>query len=416
VSKVRWSIVVVAVALVLAVVAWRVTNDDNGNGGNDGDEMAPTATLTDIEVDSSEAYAFPVWGTDGRTPVKLGDVEGQLRLVDPLAARERIAEPRLDVVMPGGAKAHPAAGATLPGSEGGPWVAVATTPKDVDTKDLATTERPLVWTGPKVTSTEDPVRAADPVRLPVDLRSNEVDGATATIDAAVTRLGAKDVAVVAARQRDRTGKLDLASLSVCQLDNCRWRPGAVPQNTAVDAVGSTGSGLVAVTGILSKRAAVWYADDADLTWKRIGSAPRGTTLQTVQDGAGTASLVWMDRDANEIAVQTVRDGKLRNTVPRTEVDGKVSFIPTALEVGGRWYLGGGRPSIAKVSLPYRAGEPVLWELRDKTWVPLDDALLRNQPDQQIEVLFTDPDGDLRAFSSSAVQRIFMTWRFTRGPD
>src|SRR5690242_4282551 len=119
VSKSRWWIVGVVVAVVAATAVWRLApDDDNADAGL-------AATLTDVSVDSRDAtnrYIYPVWATDGRTPLKLAYEDGQLQLTDPLAARER--PPRLDVVLPGSKSMEPDAVAILPGSAQGPWIAV----------------------------------------------------------------------------------------------------------------------------------------------------------------------------------------------------------------------------------------------------------------------------------------------------
>ena len=408
-SKTWWSVVGVVALVLLGIGAWRLTGDD--------EEPGLRAALTDMGTETSELYVYPEWTTDGRTPVVLARLDGRLRVLDRVAERERITEPRLDVVLKGGDDARPEAVATMPGSPTGPWVAVARTPKQVAMDDKTTTERPLVWTGSDPSG--DPRATAEPTRLPVDLRSNGIDGASPLTDAAVARLGSTDVALVGITQADRNRTIDLASLSTCELDDCRWRPGAVPENTPVHAVGSTRDGFIALTQERSlsgkpQRSRIWYADSAELAWEQIGTAPKDGQLALLQDGPGTATLVW--RAGEDVLIQTVTKGRLRTAVPRRPFDWDTTRVETVLNTGKRWYLAGGRSGRANVALRYDAAEPVLWELRDGAWAGLDDPLLTNQPDQRIELLFTDPQKDLRAISASAVQRVYMTWRFTRETD
>ena len=410
-SKSRWWIVGVVVAVVAATAVWRLApGDDNADAGL-------AATLTDVSVDSRDAtnrYIYPVWATDGRTPLKLAYEDGQLQLTDPLAARER--PPRLDVVLPGSKSMEPDAVAILPGSAQGPWIAVGSPSREIDPEDVTTTERPLVWTGSGLDPSDLPARADDPLELPADLRSNEGDGAYATIDAAVARLAGHEVAVVKTRQLSKDKKLDYGTFSVCRLDEtCRWKAAAVPDNTAVDEVGSTGTGLVAVTTGYMDHGAIWFTDDPQLPWMRVGTAPGGTSLTSMQDGVGEVTLVWTARNG-DVTVQTVRGSKLRTVVQRTHVQGKEPYHPAVAKVGGHWFLGGARQGPAGMRLPYENDSPTLWELRDKAWVPLDDDLLRNQPAQHIEVLFAGPKGTLRAFSSAAADGIVMGWQFGRTPS
>ena len=119
-------------------------------------------------------------------------------------------------------------------------------------------------------------------------------------------------------------------------------------------------------------------DDPQLPWMRVGTAPGGTSLTSMQDGVGEVTLVWTARNG-DVTVQTVRDSKLRTVVQRTHVQGKEPYHPAVAKVGGHWFLGGARQGPAGMRLPYENDSPTLWELRDKAWVPLDDDLLRNQP-------------------------------------
>jgi hypothetical protein len=338
VSKARWSIVGVLVAAALVFIVWSMT---------DGRGSKPlSAALIAMHPDSSDAYIYPVCTTDGRTPLKLANVGGEMTLLDPVD--DYIADPPVGVTLPGATGARPQAVAALPGQADGPWVAVARRHKD-DNDDPQATDRPLVWHGHQRTS-GGPSPAAGAVELPVDLFTKESEGADTTIDVAVARLGDLDVAAVAIHQNEKIEDPDVSGFAVCRLDDCRWRPGAVPQNTAPQAVGSTGAGIVALTTSRPSKADIWYADDADLTWRQIGSAPSGATLQFIQDGAGVATLVWKS-EGGKIAVQTVRDGKLRTAVPFAELEGEMARVHTALEVDGRWYLGGSRASTARLELP-----------------------------------------------------------------
>jgi hypothetical protein len=243
--------------------------------------------------------------------------------------------------------------------------------------------------------------------------SVEVSGnGTGRADAAIARMGGTDLAVVTTREREA----DHGTLHVCDLARCRWSEGASPGGRPVDLIASTRDGLVAVTGETSGEAAVWYADDVTLTWRQLGSAPRGMRAATIQDGEGSAVLVWVDHDEDTFAVQTVGDGGLEDVVEDTPVEGGAGSVQTVLRDGDRWYLGGQRTSRARVSLGVEEAEPALWELTEDSWSPVDDELLRNQLEQGIEALLVHPRDGLRAVSSSPVLRVTMIWDLTRRQD
>lgn len=95
------------------------------------------------------------------------------------------------------------------------------------------------------------------------------------------------------------------------------------------------------------------------------------------------------------------------------VEGELDRLYGVVEYDGRWYVGGARPSTARISIAYDAKEAVLWQQGEKSWAAVDDELLRNQPDQEIEALYIDHDGHLRAISNSPVQRGTLLWKFSR---
>jgi hypothetical protein len=194
VSKTRWSMVGVLVAAALIFIVWSMT---------DGRGSKPlSAALIAMHPDSSDAYIYPVWTTDGRTPLKLANVGGEMTLLDPVD--DYIADPPVGVTLPGATGARPQAVAALPGQADGPWVAVARRHKD-DNDDPQATDRPLVWHGHQRTS-GGPSPAAGAVELPVDLFTKESEGADTTIDVAVARLGDLDVRIRDVRAKRRPSR------------------------------------------------------------------------------------------------------------------------------------------------------------------------------------------------------------------
>jgi hypothetical protein len=405
--KKRWWVglgVIAVGAVVAGLVVWLQPGTEQGRLAAS-DEGRLSATLTDIQHEDTDTYVYPSWWTDGDTAVRLTAVDDNLVVNEPLARLEPTGDADLNAKMPVTQGTDTATVAALPGAAGAPWVAIAFESIDVEISDVTTTQRPLAWTGTERTSPDTTPQSSS---IPVDLRSNESNGAVMVADAAVATIGDSVLAVATTKQ------LDSGSLHICDVSDCQWSPRELPPGFSIDSIGSTGDGFIAVT---DEDEALWYADDAELTWKKIGTAPSGMQLESLQDGAGAATVVWIERqdDAVSIQVGTVSDGQLNLEVDRTPVDGRIGRVTTVTKVEGRWYLGGSRPSSANLALPYDASEGTVWIQDGESWSPLDDELLANQPAQQVEALFVDADGALRAVSSSAVERDTMIWHLAR-PD
>jgi hypothetical protein len=403
----RWWIggaaVVVAAALV-GVAVWPHTGSQQ--------EPPLEARLTDMQYETTDTYEYAQWWTDGSTTVRLTANGDDLVVNEPVARVEGTADPSNDdliAVLPAAPAIDPAAIAALPGDDGAPWVAIALDETD---DDALTAPPPLAWVA---NGRGDDEPAPAPIPLPVDLLGHTSSETSTAADAAVVRIGDTVLAVAA------TSQADAASLHACTVDACAWTPRELPGGAAIELLGSTGDGVVAITADRG----VWYADDVDLSWERVGAGPAGMEPQVVQDGEGTATVVWLDRadqdagsedaeaDTDDVAIQTISAGRLDDAVKRTPVDGGVGGILTATEVDDRWHLGGSRASAANISLPYPAEEPSVWTFGDDSWHALEDELLRNQPDQRVEALWVDVGGDLRALTTSPVQRITMVWRLGR---
>lgn len=194
------------------------------------------------------------------------------------------------------------------------------------------------------------------------------------------------------------------------------------------AVGSTGDGIVVVTG--ATRQKVWYASAASLRWKNLGAAPDRAQIAAVAAGpsaetaAPGATLIWnyeaddrTSRRPHRVGLWRLAGGKVLDRVGAANVPDDFDTAYSVTKVDDTWILGGEKDAEwGPTAGDPDAGALLALDPDAKAWRPVaGSTALGYQLYHQVDASFTDrSSGDIYVVSTDPILGGRDIWRVWTG--